>query len=208
MDGIDLLIKIREEGHMNESMNEKGRGNGSARTVRGLHIQQDQMTDTIETKTEENKTQGPVTIEVIYPHYFSSNRQDETRYDWDNRSVSSTSKPEAEKSRTHPKLPPPQQPSSLVEPKLHVKSKAVAARSLLDEQEENEPSLSKGPDSNRSNTTKGKKHMDFGGIEVIANDRLGKKVRVKCHSDDTVGDLKVCLWAPKTVMLCKAETNG
>ncbi|GAA6046884.1 hypothetical protein NBRC10513_001626 [Rhodotorula toruloides] len=27
-------------------------------------------------------------------------------------------------------------------------------------------------------------------IEVIANDRLGNKVRVKCDSDDTVGDLK------------------
>ena len=27
-------------------------------------------------------------------------------------------------------------------------------------------------------------------IEVICNDRLGKKVRVKCNSDDTVGDLK------------------
>lgn len=27
-------------------------------------------------------------------------------------------------------------------------------------------------------------------IEVICNDRLGKKVRVKCNEDDTVGDLK------------------
>ncbi|MBW0508254.1 hypothetical protein O181_047969 [Austropuccinia psidii MF-1] len=27
-------------------------------------------------------------------------------------------------------------------------------------------------------------------IEVIANDRLGNKVRVKCLKDDTVGDLK------------------
>ena len=27
-------------------------------------------------------------------------------------------------------------------------------------------------------------------IEVIVNDRLGKKVRVKCCSSDTVGDLK------------------
>lgn len=27
-------------------------------------------------------------------------------------------------------------------------------------------------------------------IEVILNDRLGKKVRVKCNEDDTVGDLK------------------
>nr|CAI5851986.1 unnamed protein product [Callosobruchus analis] len=27
-------------------------------------------------------------------------------------------------------------------------------------------------------------------IEITANDRLGKKVRVKCNPDDTVGDLK------------------
>ncbi|CAF1083606.1 unnamed protein product [Adineta ricciae] len=27
-------------------------------------------------------------------------------------------------------------------------------------------------------------------IEIICNDRLGKKVRVKCNPDDTVGDLK------------------
>lgn len=27
-------------------------------------------------------------------------------------------------------------------------------------------------------------------IEVMLNDRLGKKVRVKCNEDDTIGDLK------------------
>merc|ERR1712086_126520 len=27
-------------------------------------------------------------------------------------------------------------------------------------------------------------------IEVICNDRLGKKIRVKCNPDDTIGDLK------------------
>ena len=27
-------------------------------------------------------------------------------------------------------------------------------------------------------------------IEVILNDRIGKKIRVKCNPDDTVGDLK------------------
>ena len=27
-------------------------------------------------------------------------------------------------------------------------------------------------------------------IEVVCNDRLGKKIRVKCNEDDTVGDLK------------------
>ena len=27
-------------------------------------------------------------------------------------------------------------------------------------------------------------------IEITCNDRLGKKVRVKCNPDDTIGDLK------------------
>ncbi|BFZ60308.1 ubiquitin-like modifier hub1 [Saitoella coloradoensis] len=27
-------------------------------------------------------------------------------------------------------------------------------------------------------------------IEVLCNDRLGKKIRVKCMPDDTIGDLK------------------
>ncbi|XRB06069.1 ubiquitin-like protein 5 [Pycnococcus provasolii] len=27
-------------------------------------------------------------------------------------------------------------------------------------------------------------------LEVVINDRLGKKIRVKCNEDDTVGDLK------------------
>ncbi|KAJ3227112.1 Ubiquitin-like 5 [Clydaea vesicula] len=27
-------------------------------------------------------------------------------------------------------------------------------------------------------------------LEVICNDRTGKKVRVKCNGDDTIGDLK------------------
>ncbi|KAL3380696.1 hypothetical protein AABB24_001053, partial [Solanum stoloniferum] len=27
-------------------------------------------------------------------------------------------------------------------------------------------------------------------IEVVLNDRLGKKVKVKCNEDDTIGDLK------------------
>jgi len=31
-------------------------------------------------------------------------------------------------------------------------------------------------------------------LRFIANDRLGKKVRIKCDSEDTVGDLKVCIF--------------
>jgi ubiquitin-like protein 5 len=27
-------------------------------------------------------------------------------------------------------------------------------------------------------------------IEVVCNDRLGKKIRVECNPDDTIGDLK------------------
>ena len=37
-------------------------------------------------------------------------------------------------------------------------------------------------------------------IEVIANDRLGKKVRVKCDSEDTVGDLKVFHCIPSDIL--------
>lgn len=32
-------------------------------------------------------------------------------------------------------------------------------------------------------------------IEIIFNDRLGKKVRVKCEPDDTIGDVKKLLAA-------------
>ena len=32
-------------------------------------------------------------------------------------------------------------------------------------------------------------------IEVVCNDRLGKKIRVKCNPDDTIGDLKKLLAA-------------
>jgi ubiquitin-like protein 5 len=32
-------------------------------------------------------------------------------------------------------------------------------------------------------------------IEVICNDRLGKKVRVKCNEDDTIGVLKLLIAA-------------
>jgi len=35
-------------------------------------------------------------------------------------------------------------------------------------------------------------------IEVICNDRLGKKVRVKCNADDTIGDLKKLIAAQVT----------
>ncbi|CAO1625433.1 unnamed protein product [Jaminaea pallidilutea] len=32
-------------------------------------------------------------------------------------------------------------------------------------------------------------------IEITANDRLGRKVRVKCSPEDTVGDLKLLIAA-------------
>ncbi|KAM9747576.1 ubiquitin-like protein 5 isoform 1-T2 [Dama dama] len=32
-------------------------------------------------------------------------------------------------------------------------------------------------------------------IEVVCNDCLGKKVRVKCNTDDTIGDLKKLITA-------------
>ena len=48
-------------------------------------------------------------------------------------------------------------------------------------------------------------------IEVVLNDRLGKKVRVKCNPDDTVGDLKKLVAAqigtkPEKIRIQKAHT--
>jgi ubiquitin-like protein 5 len=48
-------------------------------------------------------------------------------------------------------------------------------------------------------------------IEVTANDRLGKKVRVKCNPDDTIGDLKKLIAAqtgtrPEKIRLQKWHT--
>ena len=45
-------------------------------------------------------------------------------------------------------------------------------------------------------------------IEIICNDRLGKKVRVKCNPDDTIGDLKKLIAAqtgtkPEKIVLKK-----
>lgn len=45
-------------------------------------------------------------------------------------------------------------------------------------------------------------------IEVICNDRMGKKVRVKCNEEDTVGDLKKLIAAqsgtrPEKIVLKK-----
>merc|ERR1711959_246409 len=36
----------------------------------------------------------------------------------------------------------------------------------------------------------GRRRRNVVMIEVILNDRLGKKIRVKCNEDDTIGDLK------------------
>jgi len=50
------------------------------------------------------------------------------------------------------------------------------------------------PSSDRSDSSQNSVNICWKGdmplIEVIANDRLGRKVRVKCSPDDTVGDLK------------------
>jgi len=48
------------------------------------------------------------------------------------------------------------------------------------------PEMIREAESKISNTQKTRGQM----IEVILNDRLGKKVRVKCNPDDKVGDLK------------------
>jgi len=41
------------------------------------------------------------------------------------------------------------------------------------------------------NSLESKKQQDHDNmIEITCNDRLGKKIRVKCNPDDTIGDLK------------------
>jgi hypothetical protein len=42
-------------------------------------------------------------------------------------------------------------------------------------------------------------------IEVVLNDRLGKKIRVKCNEDDTVGDLKKLVAAQTGMVQCAAQ---
>ncbi len=46
-------------------------------------------------------------------------------------------------------------------------------------------------------------------LEVVCNDRMGKKLRLKCNSDDTIGDLKKVIGAltgvrPERIVLKKA----
>lgn len=102
----------------------------------------------------------------LYWPSFSSNRQDEqSRNDRDKRPVN-LSKLEPEKSRTDAKLLTFQQPS-LTEPRAPAKPQSITANSLLDELEDNEPSLSTILGFSRFNTTKGKKHVDYGGVQLI-----------------------------------------
>lgn len=47
-------------------------------------------------------------------------------------------------------------------------------------------------------------------IEIICNDRLGHRVRVKCSSEDTIGDLKLLISAhtgnrPEKIRLQRAN---
>ncbi|KAK9465119.1 ubiquitin-related domain-protein [Lipomyces arxii] len=48
-------------------------------------------------------------------------------------------------------------------------------------------------------------------IEVVCNDRLGKKIRVKCLEDDTIGDFKKLVasqigTSPEKIILKKGYT--
>ncbi|KAH7856059.1 hypothetical protein Vadar_032269 [Vaccinium darrowii] len=45
-------------------------------------------------------------------------------------------------------------------------------------------------------------------IEVVLNDRLGKKVRVKCNDDDTIGDLKKLVAAQTGTRLRDSRRHG
>jgi hypothetical protein len=44
-------------------------------------------------------------------------------------------------------------------------------------------------------------------IEITVNDRLGKKVRVKCNEDDTIGDLKKLVAAQTGTRLVISQKN-
>ena len=45
-------------------------------------------------------------------------------------------------------------------------------------------------------------------IEVVLNDRLGKKLRVKCNEDDTIGDLKKLVAAQTGKIQLGKEKEG
>jgi U4/U6.U5 tri-snRNP-associated protein 3 len=97
---------------------------------------------------------------------FSSNRQDEqSRYEREKRPVNS-SKADGEKPRSerkHPPLPPSTEPPS--EPG---QKKAITASALLEDLDESESeSLAKVLGFSRFSTTKGKKHVDYGGVQLI-----------------------------------------
>lgn len=80
--------------------------------------------------------------------------------------MTSTSKSESERIRTDRKLPTLEQSSSTA-PKLPAKSQVITAKRLLEELEENEPPLSKVLGFSGFKTTKGKKHVDYSGVQLI-----------------------------------------
>ena len=45
-------------------------------------------------------------------------------------------------------------------------------------------------------------------IEVTVNDRLGKKIRVKCNEDDTIGDFKKLIAAQTGTRWDKVRSSG
>lgn len=94
---------------------------------------------------------------------LSSNRQDEqSRYERENRPVNS-SKPD-EKPRSERK-PPPLPPST--EPSEAGKKKVITASALLEDELDESESLAKVLGFSRFSTTKGKKHVDYGGVQLI-----------------------------------------
>ena len=80
--------------------------------------------------------------------------------------MNSTSKPESEKLRTDRNVPTLQHSLS-TEPKPPTKPEVITAKSLLEELEENEPPLSQVLGFSGFKTTKGKKHVDYGGVQLI-----------------------------------------
>jgi U4/U6.U5 tri-snRNP-associated protein 3 len=91
---------------------------------------------------------------------------DDHRYDRDRKPEPSNSKPEIDKRPVDRKLPSIKPTAPAVEQPVEQpsKSKPITATELL---EEEDPQLAKLMGFSRFSTTKGKKHEDYGAVDVV-----------------------------------------
>lgn len=85
------------------------------------------------------------------------------RHNRDRKSIILNAKPEPDAKLSKERTPPPTKPSSSVQ--NTPKTKAITASALLEEEED--PSLSKLMGFTRFKSTKGKKHEDWGAVDLI-----------------------------------------